>query len=203
MFAITGIVLLVGAISGAHLNPAITVGAWVTRRIGWLRAIAYIFVQFLAAAAAFYALSAFIGGQANVSSAQAAYGQTAQSLFKAQAVTAFAGKEWFVFFSELLGTAVLGFAVANAYRLRDQLSSAFSVGFGIFIALKVAGSAAGYIAANAIINPAVALGLQSFGGDAWAYVVYALGPIIGGAVGFVLYDLLRGKSANDEVVARG
>ena len=34
LFALTGIVLLIGGISGAHVNPAITIGAWATRRIG-------------------------------------------------------------------------------------------------------------------------------------------------------------------------
>ena len=123
MFALVGIVLLIGAISGAHVNPAITIGAWVTRRIGWLRAIAYIFVQFLGAAVALLTLQAFIGGQAEVSQAQAAYGQTAQSLFKAVSITSISGKEWYVFFAELLGTAILAFAFASARRLRTQLSS--------------------------------------------------------------------------------
>lgn len=195
MFAITGIVLLVGAISGAHLNPAVTVGAWVTRRIGWLRAVGYIFVQFLAAAVALLTLQAFVGGQAPVSEAAAAYGQTAQELFKAVSISTISGKEWFVFFAEILGTAILGFAVANATRLRGQLSKSFSVGLGIYIALVLAGTAAGYVAANAIINPAVALGLQVYAPNAFSYVVYALGPVIGGALGFVLYDLLRGKQA--------
>lgn len=198
MFALVGIVLLVGALSGAHLNPAVTVGAWVTRRVGWLRAVSYIFVQFLGAAVAFFALSAFLGGQAEVSSAQAAFGQSSQELFKAASLSTLAGKEWYVFFAELLGVAVLSFAVANAMRLRNelnQLSSAFSVGLGIFIALMLAGTAAGYVGAHAIINPAVALGLQAFSPEAWPYVVYVLGPVIGGAFGFALYDLLYGRAA--------
>ena len=195
MFSLVGIVLILGAISGSHVNPAVTIGAWVTRRIGWLRAVAYIFVQFLGAAVAYFALQAFIGGQAAVSAEAAAYGQTAQELFKAASLSNLTGKEWFVFFSEILGTAVLGFAVANATRAKDQLTAAFSVGLGIFIALMIAGTVSGYVAANAIINPAVALGLQAFVPEAWPYLVYVLGPVIGGALGFVLYDLLRGKEA--------
>jgi aquaporin Z len=193
MFAVVGIVLLLGAISGSHINPAVTVGAWVTRRIGWLRAVAYIFVQFLGAAVAFFTLSAFIGGQAAVSAEAAAYGQTAQELFKAVALSNLTGKEWYVFFAELLGAAVLGFAYANAYRLQDQLSKSFSVGFGIFIGLMIAGTVAGFVAANAILNPAVALGLQAFTPEAWPYLVYVLAPVVGGTLGFVIFDLLRGK----------
>lgn len=194
LFAIIGIVLMIGGISGAHLNPAVTIGAWVTRRIGWLRAVGYIFVQFLGAAVALVTLQAFLGGQAEITQAQAAYGQTQQELFKAVSLSGVSGKEWFVFFSELLGTAVLGFAYANASRLKDRLSSAFGIGFGIFVALMVAGTTAGYVAVNVIINPAVALGLQAYSADAWPYIVYALGPVIGGALGFVIHDLLRGKA---------
>ncbi len=197
LFALTGIVLMLGAISGAHVNPAITVGAWVTRRIGWLRAVGYIFVQFLGAAVAFFTLQAFLGGQAPLSEAAAAYGQQAQALFQANPLSELTANNaaWYVFFAELLGTAILGFAVANATRAKDQLSAAFSVGLGIFIALLVAGTVAGYVSANAIINPAVALGLQVYAPEAWPYLVYALAPVLGGALGFVLFDLLRGKNA--------
>src|SRR5690606_1982835 len=124
-------------------------------------------------------LQAFLGGQPPVSDAAAAYGQTSQELFKAVSLANISGKEWFVFFSEILGTAILGFAIANALRLKDRISAAFSAGFGIFIALMLAGTISGYVAANAIINPAVALGLQVYAPEAWAYVVYALGPVIG------------------------
>ncbi len=196
LFGLVGIVLLIGAVSGAHVNPAITVGAWVTRRIGWLRAVGYIFAQFLGAAVAYVTLQAFLGGQAPVSSSAAAYGQTAQELFKAVSLSTIPGKEWYVFFSELLGTAILGFAVANAFRAKEQIGSAFSVGLGIFVALMVAGTAAGYVGATVIINPAVALSLQVFGSDAWAYVIYALAPVIGGVIGFIIYALLRPKTAN-------
>ncbi len=197
MFAVVGIVLLIGTLSGAHINPAVTVGAWVTRRIGWLRAVAYIFAQFLGAAAAFFALQAFLGGQEPVSEEAAAVGQQATELFKSVALTS--GKEWYVFFAELLGTAVLGFAVANALRIREQLGSSFSVGFGIFIALMIAGTVGSYVAASAIINPAVALGLQAFNGG-WDYLVYALGPVIGGVLGFVIFDLVYGKAVRQQPV---
>ena len=197
LFALTGIVLLLGAVSGGHVNPAITIGAWVTRRIGWLRAVGYIFVQFLGAAVAFFTLQAFLGGQPPVTEAAAAYGQAAQELFKAAKISDLtaANAAWYVFFAELLGTAVLGFAIANATRAKDQLTAAFSAGLGIFIALLIAGSVAGFVSANAIINPAVALGLQAYAPEAWPYLVYALAPVLGGVLGFILFDLLRGKDA--------
>ncbi len=193
LFALVGIVLMIGSISGGHVNPAITVGAWVTRRIGWLRAVGYLFAQFLGAAAAFFTLQAFIGGAPAISEAQQAYGQTAPTLFQAINVSTIAGREWYVFFSELLGTAILGFAIANASRVKDSLTAAFTAGFGLFIALMIAVTIGGFVSASAIINPAVALALQAYAPTGWTYIIYALAPIVGGVIGFVLYDLVRGK----------
>ena len=94
LFGLVGIVLLIGSISGAHVNPAVTIGAWATRRIGWLRALGYIFVQFLGAAVAYFALSAFLGGATQPTAEQQMYGQNAAALFQAADITALTGKEW-------------------------------------------------------------------------------------------------------------
>lgn len=195
LFALVGIVLLIGGISGAHVNPAITVGAWATRRIGWLRAVGYIFAQFFGAAAAFFALNAFLSGAPALSAEAAAYGQQAPALFKAIAISTIEGREWFIFFAEVLGTAILAFAVANATRIKDLLTGAFSVGLGIFIALMVTVTIGGFIAASSIINPAIALALQAYDPTLWAYAIYALAPVIGGVLGFFIFDLVRGKDA--------
>ena len=194
LFGLAGIVLLLGSVSGAHVNPAMTIGAWATRRIGWLRAIGYIFVQFLGAAAAYFALHAFLGGAAQPSAEQQAYGASAATLFQAKDVMALAGKEWYIFFAEVLGTAILGFAIAAATRAKDSLTAGFSAGLGIFIALMVGITATTYVAASSIINPAIALALQAYSGT-WAYIIYGLGAVIGGVLGFIIHDLLRGKQA--------
>lgn len=195
LFALTGIVLLIGAISGAHVNPAITIGAWVTRRIGWLRAVSYIVAQLLGAMLAYVVMTAFLGGANPVDAAAAAYGQTAPALFKAADISLLVGKEWYLFFAELLGTAILGFAIANATReVQDRVAAAFTAGLGIFIALMIAVSAASYVGGNAIINPAIAIALQAYTPHLWAYAIYALAPVIGSVIGFVLYDLYRGRS---------
>jgi hypothetical protein len=51
----------------------------------------------------------------------------------------------------------------------------------------------GYVSASSIINPAIALALQAYGG-VWAYIIYGLGAVVGGVIGFLLHDLLRGKN---------
>lgn len=189
LFAIAGIVLLVGTLSGAHLNPAMSIGAWVTRKISGLRAVGYIVAQFLGALAALGLLNAFIGGAAQSTAA----GYPATTLF--QAATIPVGKEWYVFFAELVGTLILGFAVATALRIKgDRLASAFTVGLGIFAALLFAASAASYVGGSAIINPAVALSLQALKFEMWPLAIYVLAPIVGGVIGFILQDLLRVES---------
>jgi len=196
LFALVGIVLLIGTVSGAHVNPAITIGAWVTRRIGWLRAVGYILAQVLGAAFAYFAFNAFLSGAAPVSAEAAMYGQSAATLYAAADVSLLSGKEWYIFFAELLGTTILAFAVANATReVQDRVAAAFTVGLGIFIALMVAVSAASYVGGSAIINPAVAVALQAYTLNWWPIAIYALAPIIGGVAGFVIYDLIRGRAA--------
>jgi aquaporin Z len=192
LFALVGIVLLVGGISGAHVNPAVTVGAWVTRRIGWLRAVGYIGAQILGAALAFVVMSSFIGGAEKVSAEAAAFGQTGATLYTAVAATVYEAKAWFVFFAELLGVAILSFAFAAATRAKDTLSRAFTIGIGLFIGLMFAVIATGYVGATAALNPAIAVAIQAYSFDhLWTFALYAIAPAIGGTAGFILYDVLN------------
>ena len=71
MFILMSIVLIAGGISGAHVNPLITIGAWATRRINTIKAIFYIVAQVLGAMVAFMLLNAFVGTQDTLQS----YGQ--------------------------------------------------------------------------------------------------------------------------------
>lgn len=190
LFALTGVVLTIGALSGAYVNPALTIGGWLTRRLTGMRALGYIVAQVLGAMLALVVLNAFVSA---APAADLTFGNNAPALFKAAELPA--GKEWFVFFAEFLGTAVLGFAVANATReLKDRTAAAFTVGLGIFLGLMIAGSAAAFIGANAILNPAIAVSLQAINfSSMWPLGVYVLGTSLGAVVGFILYDLLRGS----------
>lgn len=196
LFGLAGIVLLFGAISGAHVNPAITIGALATRRIGWLRAVGYVIAQLLGAALAYIVLSGFISGASAVSASAQAYGQNAPALYAAADISKLVGKEWFVFFSELTGAAILALAYANVTRSRDVLTRSLTAGFGIFIALMIAVSAASYVTGTAILNPAVAISLHAYSwATIWPFAIYAIAPVIGAIVGFVIYDLLKVEKA--------
>ncbi len=191
--SLVGIFMLVGGLSGAHINPAVTVGAWVTRRITWMRAVAYIGAQILAAMLALVVMNAFIGQAPSVTQEAASFGQNAPQLFNASALPQ--GKEWTVLFAELIGVAVLGFAYASVLRsaVRDKVAGAFTVGGAGFLAMAFASTTAAYVSATAVLNPAVALSLKALDfSNLWSIAVYAITPLVGGVIGFFLYDLLRG-----------
>src|SRR5476649_1368260 len=58
--AIGIMVSAVGHISGGHLNPAVTIGFWVTKRLGTFLTIAYWMAQLLGSLAAAYLLAALL-----------------------------------------------------------------------------------------------------------------------------------------------
>lgn len=189
LFAIAGLILVLGTVSGAYLNPATTVAAWVSRRISWLRALGYIVFQVGGALLAFVVINAFVAG-ANGGDTSAAYGVT--EIFKANELKS--GKELYVLFAELLGTLVFGFAVANALRTQDRLTSALTSGIGYFVALMIAFIAASYVGGTAILNPAVATAASSITFNLWPIAVYVLAPVVGAIAGFFLNDFLKGRS---------
>lgn len=204
-FALIAIVLTIGAISGSHVNPLITVGAWATRKIGGLRALGYVFAQVLGALAAYTVVKAFVNAAPEVDAQAQMYGQAAATMFEANPVPD--GKEFFVFFAELLGAAIFGFTVSSAMReRRDRAAQAFNVGLGLFVAITIAGVAVSYVGGSAIVNPALAFTLQGVSfTDAfnlWAVLSYLVAPLIGGVIGFFLYDVLRSNVADDEALAR-
>src|SRR5581483_3251105 len=129
--------LVFRSVSGAHFNPAITIGLWSARRIKTLPAIVYIAAQLLGGIAAYW-------------------------LF-----TYFANQHWannghysgHVLVAEAVGTFVLGLAwAALSYSDVDDGRAAALVGIGLTVGILVASSAA-----SGLLNPAVALGLRLWG----------------------------------------
>lgn len=187
LFALVGIVLMVGSFSGGYVNPALVIGAWVTKRMSGVRAVAYIVAQVLGAMLALVVLNAFVSGVgAQPTDAYSA----APSLFKAAALPE--GKEWFIFLAEFVGTLIFAHAVAGGLREKtERTAKAFTIGLGVFLGLMVAGSIAAFFSANAILNPAVAISLQAISFESvWPLMVYVLAPVLGAIAGFGLYSLM-------------
>lgn len=199
MFAALAIVLVIGGVSGAHLNPALTVGALATRRVSLARAVSYIVAQVLGALLALVVLNAFVSAAPEVSHQAQAFGQSAPTLFSAQPIAK--GKEWVVLAAELLGTVVLAFGVAAALRnraaaLRDRsdVAHAFTYAGVLYLALLLGGTAANYVGSNAVMNPAIAGSLQALKFELWPILVYVVTPLVGGVLGFALSDLIQDES---------
>lgn len=194
LFGAVAVVLGVGAMSGAHLNPALTVGALATKRVNLVRAVGYIVAQVLGALMALVAMNAFVQAAPAVSAEAAAFGQAAPELFKATAIAE--GKEWVVLAAELLGSVVLAFAVAAGLRRgAGSVEHAFTYGGGLFLAIIVAATAAQYVGMNtALFNPALAASMQALKFELWPLMVYVLTPLVGAVLGFALNDLVDAES---------
>ena len=152
------LVIIIGKVSNAHVNPAVTIGLWTLRKIETTTAIAYIASQVLGAA-------------------------TALRLFQYlqnDALQNNAGHfEWRVFIAEAVGTFIFTFGIAAVVTQKmDGYKAAFATGASLMLGILVAATAS-----NGILNPAVALGLNSW---SWAY---AAAPIVGSVLGMNMYDL--------------
>lgn len=197
--SLIGIFMMFGALSGAHVNPAVTVGAWATRRIGWTRAVMYIVVQLLAAMLALVVMNAFTAQAPEVSQEAAMFGQTAPQLFETNPLPT--GKEWSVLFAEMIGVAILGFAYASVLRRNaviNKVAGAFTVGGAGFLALAFASTAAAYVGGSASLNPAVSLTLKAIDfSNVWTIAIYVVASLIGAVIGFALYDLMSSAEAKE------
>lgn len=157
------IVLMVGSVSGAHVNPAVTIGMWTIKKIKTLDAVLYIAAQFIGAVATYKLYEYLVG-------------QTIQSIAPAKF-------DWRILVAEAVGTFVFTFGIAAAVfqKYTDGLKAA-TIGVALAIGIIVAG-----VASNGILNPAAALGV--LGVQSWDRA-YVAGPIIGGIIGINLYVLL-------------
>jgi glycerol uptake facilitator protein len=157
---IVAVSCVLGSVSGAHLNPVVTLGLWSIRRIKLIPALAYILVQFLGAWAAYLLFSYLTGQDLDNTTAD------------------FEGK---VLVAEAVGAFVLslGWAAVVYQRMQGILGSVV-IGLSLMIGILVAA-----VGGGGIINPAAALGMHS-----WVWGTYVLGPVLGAIIGFNLYGLL-------------
>ena len=166
-------------ISG-HLNPAVTLGFLVTRRIEPMMAMLYIVAQLLGALLAAYALKALF--PSDVATATRLGGQAlALDVTFTQGV-----------FAEAIATFFLVFAVfGTAVDPHAPKVGGFAIGLTIAADILAIGPLTG-----ASMNPARSLGPAVASGQYEAQGVYWIGPILGGIAAALLYDTLflrRGK----------
>lgn len=166
-------VAAVGHVSGAHINPAVTVAFALFRHFPWRDVPAYIAAQLGGAAAG--ALVALFGrGEASVGATLPA-GGAMQSLGL-----------------EVLLSAVLMFvitAVATDTRAVGELA-ALAIGATIAVNALWGGPVSG-----ASMNPARSFGPALLAGVWQAHWLYWVGPVIGAALGAGAYRLLHAPRA--------
>ncbi len=162
-----------GHISGAHLNPAVTLGLAISRRFPWAYAPGYVLAQFAGAIAAAAVTWGLYGDQARsiarLGAPAPAAGVSAGRVLAAEAVVTF-----------VLVLVVV--AVATDSRVPRGIA-AMAIGAALAVAIAIAGPVSG-----AGVNPARAIGPMILAGqfpDWWAYLA---APVASGAIAVALYD---------------
>ena len=174
-----------GKISGAHLNPAVTIGLFVTKNIALVDSIYYIVAQVIGACLGSIALFLCLGNPAVVIGG---LGATAPGL----GVT-----YWQAMFAEFLGTfflmmVVMGVAVD---KKAEPGFAGISIGMTVAAVIAVLGAFTG-----ASINPARTFGpylmdMVLGGQNLWAYFpIYLVGPILGAICAAFAYAYLAKDS---------
>lgn len=160
-------------ISGGHLNPAVTVSLLVGRRIDPVSAVAYIVIQLAAACLAAYLVKLLLPAAA-VRGALLGVPVIASSVTLGQAI----GIEAILTF--FLVSAVYGTAVSpDAPRV-----AGFGIGLVLLFDILVGGPLTG-----AAMNPARAFGPAVVAGQWLGHVAYWAGPLLGGIVAALLWEM--------------
>ncbi|MCW3493781.1 MIP/aquaporin family protein [Microbacterium sp. SSM24] len=174
-FALMVMVYATGHISGAHLNPAVSVGVWLRGAIDAVGLVVYIVAQLIGAALA--AAVSFALWPAAAAPVEVEVGPA--------------------LLVEALWTFVLVYVVLNVATSKDHPNNSFyglAIGTAVFVGAVAFGSISG-----GGFNPAVALGLSITGAFAWgSYWIYFLAPIVGGAIAAIVFRVLN---AHDKLPA--
>ncbi len=158
--AVGAMAMVFGATSGAHFNPALTLGLWTARKVKTIPAILYIAVQILGGAIAFWTYN-FLA-KTHIASMSGHYGAR-------------------IMIGEAIGVFVfvIGWTAAATQKF-EGLKLAATVGGSFALGIIIAS-----LASYGFANPAIALADNSFG---WS--TYVLGAAIGGVVGVNFYKYL-------------
>ncbi|MFF7678487.1 MIP/aquaporin family protein [Actinacidiphila glaucinigra] len=211
--AVTFGIYVAGGVSGAHLNPAVTLAFAVRRRFPWVKVVPYVFAQLVGAFAgavlvyavyhdAISALDQAMKGPKTDGHTLATF-----SIFGTVPASYFHGSLWGPLVDQIVGAAFMLIFIMAVIDLRNP---AVRVYLGpVVIGLAVAAIGLSYGAnAGYAINPARDFGPRLF---AWAmgwgelalpgsqpgafgdyFWVPIVGPLIGGVIGVLVYDLFIG-----------
>jgi aquaporin Z len=171
---VAAIILFMGAVSGAHLNPAVSIAFALRGDFPWRRVPAYVVAQLLGAVLATLLLRALIGEQGS-----------AGLTLPGDGISTLTAMFWEIVLTVGLVSTILGVSSGA-----QQLGPIAAIGVGSYIALA---GLWGSPVSGASMNPARSLGPALVLGDWTSWWAYLIGPIAGGliAVGFAF--VLRGS----------
>jgi aquaporin Z len=171
---VTAVILFMGAVSGAHLNPVVSIAFALRGNFPWRRVPMYIVVQFAGAVLATLLLWALIGKQGSAGLTLPGPGiSTATAMVWERVLTA-------GLVSVILGTA------SGA----QQVGAMAAVGVGSYIALA---GLWGSPVSGASMNPARSLGPALVLNDWTSWWAYLAGPAAGAIIAVGLAMVLRGR----------
>lgn len=178
-----GVVLAVlvsslGAISGAHFNPAVTFGVWLTGAIAWRRAAAYVIAQLIGALLAAIALRFIFSATVSPTLGLPALGS---------GIDPVGGIVVEVVLTVILLTAVFGTAIDPRAPKLGGLAIGFAVGADILMGGPLTGAA---------MNPARWFGPAAATGIWDNWFVWIAGPLLGAAIVALAYRYLFAPEAS-------
>lgn len=157
-----------GHISGAHINPAVTIAVWLSKGIGTLSAVLYILVQLLGGIVASYVLLYLLGGPLNgLGATTIASGTSPMQGLLLEAVLTF-----------FLANTVLNTAISG----RGGSLAPVAIGLTLTLSILMGGPLTG-----ASLNPARTLGPAIASGNFANLSSYLIGQVAGGIGAAFLY----------------
>ncbi|MCL2553617.1 MAG: aquaporin family protein [Actinomycetia bacterium] len=201
-------VYVAGGISGAHLNPAVTLGFAVRRDFPWRKVVPYwlaqLFGAFVAAAlvyASYHWAIEFFDKKAGTPRDKSL---TTYSIFATFPAPYFGNSWWGPFLDQMIGTGILLLLICALIDLRNTAPGVnlhpFLIGLVVVAIGLTFGTNAGYA-----INPARDFGPRLFTYfEGWGSIalpgkftwfnhywwIPIVGPLVGGVIGVLVYDTL-------------
>jgi len=201
--ALTAMVVAFGAVSGAHLNPAVSLGAAIAGRLSWGDLVPYIVAQTLGAVGAGGLLMlltpAALPAALGMDSARSFISGTANGFADHPPIATISGGQ--VTFStaqalvlEAVATAIL-VGVVLAVTRRPNPSAPIAIGATLTVTILVATQFT-----NAAINPARATGTALFS-EPWAVQqlwLFWVAPLLGGVIAGLIALLIQRSAVTAE-----